>query len=129
MSLNRSVQKLSMVFDALSVNIYQACADPEPFFQSSGKGWKGCLRFPLGGWSEVRYIFSNLKIFNLPEGVRVSGPPFEDLYLAVMILDIPLLFLFDSTLQHGDFNLPIMNQLSPNISVYLSSAMGEASIY
>lgn len=122
MSPNRSVQKLSMVFDALSVNIYQACADPEPFFQSSGKGWKGCLRFPLGGWSEVRYIFSNLKIFNLPEGVRVSGPPFEDLYLAAFSL-------YDSTLQHGDFNLPIMNQLSPNISVYLSSAMGEASIY
>lgn len=24
----------------------------------------------------------------------MSGPPFEDLYLAVMILDIPLLFLF-----------------------------------
>lgn len=94
MSPNKAVQKLSMVFDALSVNIYQACADPEPFFQSSGKGWKGCLRFPLGGWSEVRYIFSNLKFFNLPEGVRVSGPPFEDLYLAVMILDIPLLFLF-----------------------------------
>lgn len=38
-----------MVFDAMSVNIYQACADPEPFFQSSGKGWKGCLRFPVGG--------------------------------------------------------------------------------
>lgn len=24
----------------------------------------------------------------------MSGPPFEDLYLAVMILDIPLLFVF-----------------------------------
>lgn len=86
--------------------------------------------FSARGWSEVRYIFSNLKNFNLPEGVRVSGPPFEGFIFSCNDPRHPTAFsLYDSTLQHGDFNLPIMNQLSPNISVYLSSAMGEASIY